>query len=78
MFSTELFECHQRSKKALVASLAEMYVQGVSTPQGRLQSSAMLEAVAVPLRGHDQPIDTCQWQVWSAAYSGRKSPERPV
>jgi Transposase, Mutator family len=30
-FSTELFERYQRSKKALVGSLAEMYVQGVST-----------------------------------------------
>ncbi|MFO1084974.1 MAG: IS256 family transposase [Reyranellaceae bacterium] len=30
-FSTELFERYQRSEKALVASLAEMYVQGVST-----------------------------------------------
>jgi putative transposase len=26
-FSTELFECYQRSEKALVAALAEMYVQ---------------------------------------------------
>src|SRR3954471_4330432 len=30
-FSTELFERYQRSEQALVASLAEMYVQGVST-----------------------------------------------
>jgi transposase-like protein len=30
-FSTELFERYQRSEKALVSSLAEMYVQGVST-----------------------------------------------
>ncbi|MCC2665670.1 MAG: transposase [Geminicoccaceae bacterium] len=30
-FSTELFERYQRSAKALVAALAEMYVQGVST-----------------------------------------------
>lgn len=30
-FSTELFERYQRSEKALVASLIEMYVQGVST-----------------------------------------------
>ena len=30
-FSTEVFERYQRSEKALVASLAEMYVQGVST-----------------------------------------------
>ena len=30
-FSTELFERYQRSERALVTSLAEMYVQGVST-----------------------------------------------
>ena len=30
-FSTELFERYPRSERALVATLAEMYVQGVST-----------------------------------------------
>lgn len=30
-FSTQVFERYQRSEKALVSSLAEMYVQGVST-----------------------------------------------
>ena len=30
-FSTEIFERYQRSEKALVSCLAEMYVQGVST-----------------------------------------------
>ena len=30
-FSTELFERYQRSEKALLSTLAEMYVQGVST-----------------------------------------------
>jgi putative transposase len=30
-FSTELFERYQRSEKAFVSALAEMYVQGVST-----------------------------------------------
>jgi transposase-like protein len=30
-FSTELFERYQRSEQALVATLAEMYVQRVST-----------------------------------------------
>jgi putative transposase len=32
-FSTELCERYQRSEKALVGALAEMYVQGVSTPK---------------------------------------------
>jgi len=30
-FSTELFDRYQRSEKALVAALCEMYIQGVST-----------------------------------------------
>ena len=34
-FSTELFERYQRSERALVSALAEMYVQGVSTRKVR-------------------------------------------
>ena len=34
-FSTELFERYQRSEQALVATLAEMYVQGVFDPEGQ-------------------------------------------
>jgi putative transposase len=30
-FSTQIFERYQRSEKALVSALAEMYIQGVST-----------------------------------------------
>ena len=30
-FSTEVFERYQRSEKALVAALTQMYIQGVST-----------------------------------------------
>src|SRR4030088_977272 len=44
-FSTELFERYQRSKKALVAALAEMYVQGVSTRK--------VKAVTEELCGHE-------------------------
>jgi putative transposase len=43
-FSTELFERYQRSEKALVGSLAEMYVQGVSTRK--------VKAVTEVLCGH--------------------------
>ena len=43
-FSTELFERYQRSEKALVAALAEMYVQGVSTRK--------VKAVTETLCGH--------------------------
>ena len=43
-FSTELFERYQRSEKALVSALAEMYVQGVSTRK--------IKAVTEELCGH--------------------------
>src|SRR5215213_11271625 len=43
-FSTELFERYQRSKQALVATLAEMYVQGVS--------SRKVKAITKELCGH--------------------------
>src|SRR5689334_3176644 len=43
-FSTSLFERYQRSEKALVAALAEMYVQGVSTRK--------VKAITEELCGH--------------------------
>jgi transposase-like protein len=44
-FSTEVFERYQRSEKALVSALAEMYVQGVSTRK--------VKAVTEELCGHE-------------------------
>lgn len=44
LFSTELFERYQRSEKALLSALAEMYVQGVSTRK--------IKAVTEELCGH--------------------------
>ena len=43
-FSTELFARYQRSERALVATLAEMYVQGVSTRK--------VKAITEKLCGH--------------------------
>jgi len=43
-FSTEIFDRYQRSEKALVACLAEMYVQGVSTRK--------VKAITEELCGH--------------------------
>ena len=43
-FSTELFQRYQRSEQALVASLAQMYVQGVSTRK--------VKAITEELCGH--------------------------
>ena len=60
-FSTELFERYQRSERALVAALAEMYVQGVSTRK--------VKAITEELCGHSffglrdqrhQPAAGCQ------------------
>jgi transposase-like protein len=44
-FSTQVFEQYQRSEKALVASLAQMYVQGVSTRK--------VAAITAELCGHE-------------------------
>jgi len=44
-FSTQVFEQYQRSEKALVASLAQMYVQGVSTRK--------VAAITEELCGHE-------------------------
>ena len=49
-FSTQLFERYQRSEKALVAALAEMYVQGVSTRK--------VKAITEELCGHDFSAST--------------------
>ena len=44
-FSTQMFEQYQRSEKALVAALAQMYVQGVSTRK--------VAAITEELCGHE-------------------------
>lgn len=44
-FRTEIFERYQRSEKALVAALAEMYIQGVSTRK--------VKAITEELCGHE-------------------------
>ena len=49
-FSTELFQRYQRSEQALVAALAEMYVQGVSTRK--------VKAVTEELCGHEFSAST--------------------
>src|SRR4051812_16383605 len=49
-FRTEVFERYQRSEKALVAALAEMYVQGVSTRK--------VKAITEELCGHEVSAST--------------------
>jgi transposase-like protein len=48
-FRTEVFERYQRSEKALVAALSEMYVQGVSTRK--------VKAITEELCGHEFSAD---------------------
>ena len=49
-FSTDVFDRYQRSEKALVTALMEMYVQGVSTRK--------VKAVAEELCGHEFSAST--------------------
>lgn len=49
-FRTEIFERYQRSEKALVSALAEMYVQGVSTRK--------VKAITEELCGHEFSAST--------------------
>jgi len=49
-FRTEVFERYQRSEKALVGAMAEMYVQGVSTRK--------VKAITEELCGHDFSAST--------------------
>ena len=59
-FSTEIFERYQRSEKAFVSTLAEMYIQGVSTRKvkavteelcGHAFSASTVSAINVKLDG---------------------------
>ena len=70
-FSTELFERHQRSEKALVSALAEMYVQGVSTRK--------VKAITEELCGHTfsgQHGEPDQQELRCAAAALRPAPAR--
>ena len=73
-FSTELFDRFQRSEKALVSALAEMYVQGVSTRK--------VKAVTEELCGHTllcehrQPDQLRAWMDWSGALPNAGSTRR--
>ncbi|MDA8018224.1 MAG: IS256 family transposase [Thermoanaerobaculia bacterium] len=49
-FSTEVFERYQRSEKALVTALMQMYIQGVSTRK--------VKAITEELCGHSFPAST--------------------
>lgn len=72
LFSTRLFERYQRSEKALVGALAEMYVQGVSTRK--------VKAITEELCGHSfsaSTISTINKRLDDrlAAFAGRRLDE---
>jgi putative transposase len=67
-FSTELFERYQRSEQALVATLAEMYVQGVST---RKVKAITEELCGTPSRPRRSPPSTSAWtRAWRRSPGG--------
>ena len=49
-FSTEIFERYQRSEKALLAALTQMYIQGVSTRKIKAISESSAGTVLVRAR----------------------------
>lgn len=69
-FSTQLFERYQRSEKALVAALVEMYVQGVST---RKIKTITEELCGHPVQrlGHQRTQMRSSTANWSALRAGR-------
>jgi putative transposase len=82
-FSTELFERYQRSEKALVAALAEMYVQGVSTRKvksiteelcGHSFSASVISEINVRLDeslaqfARRRLVDACPYLILDARY----------
>ena len=72
-FSTELFERHQRAEQALVATLAEMYVQGVSTRKVKAITEELVRGHAFS-RPPPSPPSTSAWTKASIAL--RQTPPR--
>ena len=63
-FSTEIFSRYQRSEKALVAALVEMYVQGVSTRKVKAISEELCGTSSVPARSaNSTPSSMGNWSV---------------
>ena len=56
-FSTELFERYQRSERALVAALAEMYVQGVSTRRVKAITEELRLVRALAVETHENWLE---------------------
>ena len=78
-FSTELFQRYQRSEKALVGALAEMYVQGVSTRKVKAVTEILcghsFSASAISAIGFKEPAPDRKTSA-SAAKVERGSPAK--
>jgi putative transposase len=59
-FWTQLFERYQRSEKALVAALAEIYVQGVSTRKVKAITEELCYAGAAQRGTIRKVINNCE------------------
>jgi hypothetical protein len=83
-FSTELLERYQRSERALVAALAEMYVQGVSTRKSlpsRKRGSRRLprSCAATAFRLQRSARSTSGWmRAWHNSPAGRWRKASPI
>ncbi len=69
-FSTQIFERYQRSEKALVSALAEMYIQGVSTRK--------VKAITEELCGHAFSAPTISAVNKTLDESLERSAQRPL
>jgi putative transposase len=74
-FSTELFERYQRSERALVAALAEMYVQGVSTRKVKAITRSCAATASRPRRSARSTSDWMRtWRNLPAVRWPKRSP----
>ena len=74
-FSTELFERYQRSEQALVATLAEMYVQGVSTRKVKPSPRSCAATASRPRPS--RPSTSASTRAWpSSPHAGSRSRSR--
>jgi len=71
-FSTELFERYQRSERALVAALAEMYVQGVSTRRVKAITEELRLVRALAVETHENWLEQHRYLNMDDLYEHKK------
>jgi putative transposase len=75
-FSTEIFERYQRSEKALVAALTQMYIQGVSTRKVQAISEDSADTVSARVRSVRSTRSSMR--SWAAARGGNSRASIPI